>query len=310
MLEVALVGTGGMMPLPQRFLSSMICRTGGSMILFDCGEGTQVSLRMLGWGFKQIDTICFTHFHGDHISGLPGILLTMAHSDRTEEIEIIGPAGLETVVNCLCIIAGNLPFPIKFTEIPSRKEAEYPRELFKIKAIPLNHRIQCVGYSLELSRRGKFDPEKAKAQNIPLRVWGPLQRQNEETLVYEGKTYSKSMVLGPPRRGLKLVYCTDTRPVPAMTEFAKEADLFICEGMYGDESKLEKTVASKHMLFREAAEIAKKADVKELWLTHFSPALPDPKNYLSSASDIFPNTVIGKDRMTKVLRYSDSEEQD
>ena len=303
MIDVALVGTGGMMPLPGRFLSSMLCRVNGRMILFDCGEGTQVSLRMLGWGFKQIDMICFTHYHGDHISGLPGLLLTMANAERTEPLKLFGPTGLQHIVASLCVIAQDLPFPLEFHEWDGHKPHEYTMDMLSIKTLPLNHRAPCFAYSIELARRGKFDPERAKDQNIPLQIWGQLQKQNDETIVYNDIEYNSSMVLGPPRTGLKLVFCTDTRPVAGLAAFAKDANLFICEGMYGDPEMQEKTAARKHMTFTEAARIARDANVQELWLTHFSPALPDPYNYLHHATAIFPNTKTGKDRKTKTLVF-------
>ena len=303
MIDVALVGTGGMMPLPGRFLSSMLCRVNGRMILFDCGEGTQVSLRLLGWGFKQIDMICFTHFHGDHVSGLPGLLLTMANAERCEPLKLFGPTGLTHVVKSLCVIAQDLPFPLEFYEWD--KQYIYKEETLSISTLPLHHRAPCFAYSVELSRRGKFDPQRAKDQNIPLQIWSALQKQNDEPIVYNGITYTSDMVLGEPRKGLKLVFCTDTRPVAALPNFARDADLFICEGLYGDADKQEKTAARKHMTFREAAEIAKQANVREMWLTHFSPALPDPYNFLENATAIFPNTKIGKDRMTKTLIYEE-----
>lgn len=303
MIDVALVGTGGMMPLPNRFLSSMLCRIEGSMILFDCGEGTQVSLRLLGWGFKNIDIICFTHFHGDHISGLPGLLLTMANAERTMPLKLFGPTGLKNIVKSLCVIANDLPFPIEFYELDKGKEHLYNQDTITLKTLPLNHRAPCFAYSLELGRRGKFDPERAKAQNIPLKLWGPLQKQNDASIVYEGITYTSDMVLGETRKGLKVVFCTDTRPVKNLPQFAHGADLFICEGLYGDNQ--EKAAAHKHMSFSEAAEIAKKAMVNEMWLTHFSPAMPDPYNYLNHATEIFSNTKVGKDRKTKTLRFEE-----
>ena len=316
MIDIALVGTGGMMPLPGRYLSSMLCRVNGKMILIDCGEGTQVSLRLLGWGFKQIDMICFTHFHGDHISGLPGLLLTMANAERTEPLKLFGPTGLAHVVKSLCVIAQDLPYELQFIEWPNRTPNNfspgnqdyfhtYSEDMLVIKALPLWHRTPCFGYSIELMRRGKFDPERAKAQEIPLKLWSALQKQTDETIVYNGKTYNSDMVLGPPRRGLKVVFCTDTRPVPALPSFAKEADLFICEGLYGDEERQQKAAARKHMTFREAAEAARDAGAKELWLTHFSPAMPDPYNYIKSATDIFSNSIVGKDRMNKTIKYEE-----
>jgi ribonuclease Z len=305
MIDVALVGTGGMMPLPGRFLSSLICRVNGRLILFDCGEGTQVSLRMLGWGFKQIDMICFTHFHGDHISGLPGLLLTMANAERTEPLMLFGPAGLENIVGHLCVIAQDLPFPLMFHEISPRSAYTYTEDMLEIHTLPLHHRTPCFAYSIHLLRRGKFDPSRAAAQNIPIKIWGHLQKQTTETIVYEGRTFYSNMVLGAPRKGLKLVYCTDTRPVAGLPDFVRDADLFICEGLYGDPEKQAKAAAHMHMTFQEAAEIAKKANAKELWLTHYSPAMPDPYNYVAHATAIFPKSVIGKDRMTKTLRFTE-----
>jgi len=304
-IDVALVGTGGMMPLPGRFLSSMLCRVHGNMILFDCGEGTQVSLRMLGWGFKNIDMICFTHFHGDHISGLPGLLLTMANADRTEPVKLFGPTGLEHVVKSLCVIAQDLPFPLEFYELDAKSEHEYRDGMLVLKTLPLNHRSHCFAYSLELMRRGKFDLERAQKLNIPVQAWGQLQKLSEETLVYNNETYTPEMVLGPPRKGLKIVFCTDTRPVKALPDFAQNADLLVCEGLYGAEDKDQKAAAHKHMSFKEAATIAKKAEVQELWLTHFSPAMPNPKEHLNIATKIFDNTKIGKDRMSTVLKFQD-----
>jgi ribonuclease Z len=294
-----------MIPLPGRFLSSMICRVNGKMILFDCGEGTQVSLRMLGWGFKQIDMICFTHFHGDHCSGLPGLFLTMANAERTEPLTLIGPEGMERIVGHLCVIARDLPFPIIFHERNTREGAVYNEGMLRINTLPVKHRTPCFAYTLELLRRGKFDPERAKGQNIPLRFWSALQKQTDESIVYEGKTYTSDMVLGPPRQGLKVAFCTDTRPVAALPGFVRDADLFICEGLYGDPEKQAKAAAHMHMSFREAAQIAREGNVKELWLTHYSPALPDPWNYLHHATAIFNNTKTGKDRLATTLKFEE-----
>ena len=237
MLELCLLGTGGMLPLPYRALTSLMVRYNGSSILIDCGEGTQNQIRLQGWSFKPIDVICITHFHADHISGLPGMLLTMGNAERTEPLTMIGPKGLEHVVNSLRIIAPELPFEIKFIEL------EQPEEVIeicglRIRAFRVNHRVTCYGYNIELDRAGKFDAARARALGLPVQYWSLLQKG--ETVDYEGNVYTSDMVMGSPRKGLKVTYCTDTRPVDAIAECAKDEDLFICEGMYGEEEKLSK----------------------------------------------------------------------
>ncbi len=305
MLEVALLGTGGMMPLPNRYLSSLLCRCNGSMLLIDCGEGTQISAKILGWGFKNIDFIAFTHFHADHISGLPGMLLAIGNAGRTDPLTIVGPRDLKRVVNSLRVIAPDLPFEIHFHELNFADESSDFQYIdlgeFKLSACRLFHRIPCVAYSIELLRVGKFDVDKALALNLPKVYWSKLQ--NHEELLFEGRTYTYKDVLGPDRKGIKLCYCTDTRPVKALPKLIEGADLFVCEGLYGDSEKLEKVVAHRHMLFSEAASLAKQGAVSNLWLTHFSPALLNPEEFLGSARAIFPNTKVGFDRMNTVLQY-------
>ena len=308
MLDVALLGTGGMMPLPGRFLTSVLCRVKGSMLLIDCGEGTQITLKKLGWGFKNIDGIAITHFHADHISGLPGLLLAIGNSGREEDLQMYGPPGLATVVKNLRVIVPELPFNIHFTEWTKEHSSCFFLPDIELKSLQLNHGTPCFGYSLTLHRKGRFDLERARRDNIPMAVWSPLQKQDE--VIYEGVPYTSDMVLGPPRKGLMAGYCTDTRPVRFLAPFMYEADLLICEGLYGEADKQEKAAAHRHMSFQEAAAIAKEAKVKELWLTHFSPAMPNPQDYLHEAEKIFPNTVIGRDRMTKTLTFEEGEPSD
>ena len=167
MLDICLLGTGGMMPLPYRWLTSMMARYNGKSILIDCGEGTQVAMKEKGWSPKPIDIICFTHYHADHISGLPGLLLTMGNAERTEPVLMIGPKGLERVVNALRMIAPELPFEIEFYELQENEETIDFGDFF-IKAFRVRHNVVCYGYTMEIKRTGKFDPERAKAANIPL----------------------------------------------------------------------------------------------------------------------------------------------
>ena len=306
MIDVCLLGTGGMMPLPYRALTSLMMRYNGSSVLVDCGEATQISVRRRGWSFNPIDVILITHFHADHISGLPGMLLAMGNAERTEPVTIVGPEGIEHVVKSLLVIAPRLPFEIKFIELDKSKDEEV-MELsgLRIKAFKVHHNMLCYGYSFELDRAGKFDAEAAKSLGLPVMYWSHLQ--NGETIEYEGKSYTSDMVMGPARKGLKITYTTDTRPTDKITEEATGADLFICEGMYGDDDaeSISKARDKKHMTMQEAAEIAKKAQPKEMWLTHYSPSMIKPEQYAEAITAIFPRTVISKDRRMMTLNFEE-----
>ncbi len=147
MLDVSLLGTGGMMPLPYRWLTSLMLRYNGKSILIDCGEGTQIAMREKGWSPNPIDVICFTHYHADHISGLPGMLLTMGNAERKEPLLLIGPKGLTRTVNALRTIAPELPFEVRLQEI-TEEEQEFPFEGFRLKAFKVNHSVLCYGYTI------------------------------------------------------------------------------------------------------------------------------------------------------------------
>ena len=302
MLDVCLLGTGGMMPLPRRKLTALMTRYNGSNLMIDCGEGTQVAVKEKGWSFKPIDVICFTHYHADHISGLPGLLLTMGNAERTEPLTLIGPKGLVRVVNALRVIAPELPFEIECIEL-TQPEETFTLYGYEITAYKVNHNVLCYGYTIEIKRNGKFDAKRAKEQNIPLKYWNPLQKG--ETVEADGMLYTPDMVLGPARKGLKLTYCTDTRPVDAIRKNAMHSDLFICEGMYGEKDKQKKAKEYKHMTFYEAAKLAKDAEVAEMWLTHYSPSLSKPEEYMDEVREIFPNAIAAKDRRSVELVFSD-----
>ena len=303
MLEVVLGGTGGTMPLKNRWLCCCWLRQEGSTMLIDCGEGTQIALKCAGVSFQGIDILCITHYHADHVSGLVGLLLSMGNEGRTRPLTIIGPRGLERTVTNLRVIAPELPFELELHELGAEAET-FPFGDAVLTAFPVRHTMPCCGYSVTLPRVGKFDVERAKAAGIPQKLWGKLQKQ-ESVTADDGTVYHQSQVLGTPRKGLKVTYCTDTRPVPAIAKYADSADLFIGEGMYGEPEKLDKAVETAHMLFSEAAELAELANVKELWLTHYSPSLPEPEEFLANAADIFPNTKCGKDGMRTELRFSE-----
>lgn len=304
MLDLCLLGTSGMMPLPGRWLTALMTRLLGSSLLIDCGEGTQIAIKEKGWSVNPVDTICFTHYHGDHISGLPGLLLSMGNSDRTKPVTLIGPKGLQNVVESLLIIAPGLPFKMKFIEL-SEKEEDIQVNGYNIKAFKVNHNVTCYGYTINVLRGGRFYPEQARKLNIPVKFWSLLQKGDK--IEYEGKLYTPDMVIGPARKGIKVTYCTDTRPVQSLIENAQNADLLICEGMYGESGKADKAVEYKHMTFYEAAYVAKEAGVKEMWLTHYSPSLLRPGDYIKEVRKIFPNAYTAKDGRSVTLEFPEND---
>ena len=249
-----------------------------------------------------MDVMLFTHYHADHISGLPGFLLTMGNAERTEPVLLVGPKGLERVVNALRMIAPELPFELKFYELSE------PREQIKvgpyvIDAFRVNHNVVCYGYRISIPRNGKFDVERAKAQEIPQKFWSRLQKG--EVIEFEGRTLTPDMVLGEKRRGLSVTYSTDTRPVPVIAEYAKDCDLFICEGMYGEKEKAAKAREYKHMTFQEAAKLGKEAEPREMWLTHYSPSLMRPEEYLNEVREIFPRIKTARDGWSMELGFDE-----
>jgi len=304
-VEMCLLGTGGTLPIPERALSSLYVRVNGRAMLIDCGEGTQVGIRRLGWGFKCLDAICLTHFHGDHCTGLAGLLLSLEKAGREEPIDIYGPAGLKRVVEGLCVIVPRLGYTVRLHEFPSLG-MEFEVNELKIRAFPLDHGIPCYGYRIHLPRAGAFDPEKAKVLKVPVEEWKRLQA-GESVRVGIHKV-SPGDVMGPERKGITFVFATDTRPCETLHKYAPGADLLILEGMYADEEKMPLAVKNHHMLFREAAEIAAEAGAERLILTHFSTSLETPEEEIDAAKSVFEETECGRDGMVITLRYPKDQE--
>lgn len=304
MVEITLLGCGGNMPMPDRFLSSMIINYMGRKILIDCGEGTQVSMKIANTGFKSIDYICITHLHGDHIVGLPGILSAMRNSGKTDNLTIIGPKGIKDVINAFKLIIRDLPYEINIIENPKEDiliSNNYIDKDIIISTIEAEHSMECIAYSFYIKRQAKFDITKAIKNNVPKNLWNKLQ--NGRDIILDGKTYTKEMVLGQPRDGVKISFVTDTRPTDKIISFVDNSDLLVCEGMYGDDNDIEKAIKNKHMTFRESAGIAKKANVDTLLLTHFSPSLKNPSEYIENAREVFENSIIGTDRLKLKLSF-------
>jgi ribonuclease Z len=313
MIDIALLGCGGGMPMPNRNLSALFINYRGRKILIDCGEGTQVTIRKMGLGFKAIDIIIITHFHGDHIVGLPGLLSTIGNSGREKPLTIVGPIGINNVINNLRVICPYLPYDINILENPDELYFNITKDIlqlsevekcdFILRSLELDHSSPCLGYSLYFKRRRKFDLEKATLMNVPKVLWSKLQK--EEEVIYNGVKYDYTMVLGEERKGVKLSFITDTRPISSIPMLIKNSDLFICEGTYGSDEDIEKAIKNKHMTFKEAAILANKGEVKELLLTHFSPAMVEPKEFSENAREIFESLIIGEDEMVKTLKFTE-----
>ncbi len=297
MIDVALLGCGGSMPMVNRYLSSTLIQYNGRKCLIDCGEGTQVAMRHLGWGFKSIDLICLTHLHGDHIFGLPGLLSTIGNCGREDSLTMIGPTGLVSLFQDLKVLLPYLPYEIIYYEAPKIYEVND----MEIKTLPLHHSLPCLGYSFKIKRKPMFDTKKAESYLIPKKWWNELQKG--KTITDNGTVYTPDMVLGKDRNGLKISIITDTRPIETIPPFIQNSDILICEGTYGDDADLEKAMKNKHMTFREAAQLAKVGEVAEMILTHFSPSLSEPDLYLKNALEEFSETIIGTDLMVKTMKF-------
>ncbi|NLM43001.1 MAG: ribonuclease Z [Clostridiales bacterium] len=318
MIDVTLLGSGGSMPIPNRFLSSLLISYKGRKILIDCGEGTQVAMRKMNTGFKNIDMICLTHLHGDHIFGLPGLISTMRNSERTEKIVILGPKGTNETLKVLLSpitympfeleIIENLQLPLGIIKSPQGLQVnEYNQSKsydIILSILALEHSSPCLGYSFYLPRKPKFSVEKAEFYKVPMKLWSILQKG--ESVVHENKTYEPYMVFGEKRKGIKVSFITDTRPIEAIEDFIEESDLFICEGTYGDDRDAEKAERNMHMTFKEAAMLARKGEVRQLLLTHFSPSMDKPEKYRHNAEKIFPNTIVGHDGYSITISYQDN----
>jgi len=256
-------------------------------------------MRKFGLRFKPIEAIFITHFHADHMAGLPGLLLTLGNEGRTEPLTMYGPVGLEKTVNSLRAIFPELPYEIRFREFGMEEDAHVNVIGLDVDIFPADHGIDCLGCCFSLNRPGRFDPQAAKAKGIPQKLWGRLQKGEN----MDG--FTPSDVLGAPRKGIRFLYCTDTRPVPAIEEYGRDAELLILEGMFGEADKQARAETSHHMMMQEAAALAAKATARQLWLTHYSPANPEPEVFEKELKEIFENTVIAKDGQTVTLQFRD-----
>jgi ribonuclease Z len=302
-IDFLVLGTGAMTPLPTRWLSSILVRCNGQLTLFDCGEGTQIPLRRYGWGFKRIGAICLSHWHADHIAGLPGILISIANAVRTDPVVIYGPPGTQRMVEGLMRIVPPLSYPLTIEEVTSASEPFALPGGMTGRVLEGQHRVPVLIYRVDVERGRRFDPDKARALRVPVGLWRALQ--TGKIARWPDGVASPNDVLGPNRRGLSFGYVTDTRPASTFPEFLREVDLLICEGTYGDSADRAKAIQHRHMTFAEAANLAFDAKAKSLLLTHFSPAMEDPKAFVLNAASVFPNTIVGQSGLSLTLSFAD-----
>lgn len=299
MLDVALVGTGGTVPLADRWLASTLLRIGPRLVLFDCGEGTQISLQGLGWGIRGIDAILVSHVHGDHVGGIAGVFFALANAGRTEPVLVVGPPGLREVIQALCVVVPSLPYPVLLREVDAA--ASFTLDDLQFSTEMGEHSVPCVAYRLDVPRAPRFLPERARALGVPLPLWGALQ--HGQAVTWSDGSATPDQVLGPPRRGLAVGLITDTRPLPRLARLVQGVDLLVCEGTFADPEDAPRATERKHMTFQEAAALAREAAVGRLVLTHFSAGLTDPAAYGPLAREIFPDSVVGRDHLSFRLSF-------
>ncbi len=306
-MEAFVLGCGGMMPLPYRHCTSVLLRRDGDLFLFDGGEGTQVSLRRLNLKWKKINAIFVSHTHADHVTGLPGILMLSSQVDRTEPLYIIGPPKIaEYIETSRKVLDMYINYPIVVKEI-TEPGVVYSGEDFYVRAFPLKHTKTCVGYTLEeLERPGEFNPDRARELGVPCGpLWSKLQH-GESVMTDDGKLVRPEEVMGKNRSGRKVSYVTDTMYLPSIADEVRGSDLLFCEGMFTEEYA-DQAAEKKHMTAKQAARIAKDANVGKMALIHYSPRYSDFElnGILSEAKEIFPETVLSRDRMSFDIPYLD-----
>jgi len=293
-LSLIFLGTGGSWPTLARNVSSLAIKRGSEILLFDCGEGTQRQFQKSNLSYMQISKIFITHFHGDHFLGIPGLVQTMQLNDRDKPLHLYGPKGMENLTDQLLTLGYFRPsYEIIPHELDDCEEVDF--EEYTISAMKACHNIPALSYCLEERKRpGKFNKAKALKLGIPEGpLFSELQDGNTITLA-NGKKISPDKVLGPSRKGRKIVISGDTMPCEGMTSFSKGADVLVHEATF--DSELSDIAQSYgHTTAEQAAQIAKKARVASLYLVHVSPRYLDYRVLENDARKIFPHSFVPKD---------------
>jgi len=295
-MQVILLGTGAALPTPERRTSGTAFLYEGEMLLFDCGEGTQLQLRKAGLRHGRLNRIFITHMHGDHVIGLMGLLMTMELSGRERPIELYGPAPLaDYVTTSARLLSTGFRYPITFHEAHPGTICQ--TETYTIECLPLDHRILTYGYTWqERDKPGTFDVARAEALGIPKGpLYGRLQRGQSVTLP-DGRTVRSHDVLGPPKRGRRIGYCLDTRPCAEAALLARDADLLLYDSTLAPGAEQE-AAEKGHSTSRQAAVLAKEAGVKRLLLTHISARYPEARELLIGLEGLHDDIVVGRDLM-------------
>jgi ribonuclease Z len=308
-MDCILLGSGGMMPMPYRLLTTLVVRLEGQSYFFDEGEGCQINLKKAKLGIKPLRVLAVSHLHGDHCLGVPGLLMMRAQVPEPPPLTILGPPGIERFVSQLREILGFfINYPIRFVEWDdSSKEIAYEDDLVRILWGPLKHTTFCLGYRLEEHPRpGKFKPEVAKALGIPSGpLWGKLQR-GEAVVLDSERTISPGQVVGPSRPGRHICYAVDTRPSKFLYRLCREADAAFLDGMFSPEDRTE-AEEKGHMTVDEAARIAARAGTRRAVLVHISPRYgeEDMERLNAAAAGRFPAAEMGRDLEVYPIAYRD-----
>jgi ribonuclease Z len=299
-LEAFVLGTGGMMPLPHRHLTSVMVRREGELFLFDCGEATQIALKKLNLKWKKISAIFISHTHADHITGLPGILMLSSQVDRSDPLVIYGPPKVKEFYQSMkksLDMYINYPIVVKEILDPSLPQILLDHPSYTIKAFPLNHSRVCVGYSFtEKDRPGEFYPAKAQALGVPRGKLYSVLQSGEPVTLEDGTKVEPQDVLGPPRPGLKISYVTDTLYGPSISEEVRDSDLLFCEGMFLAENA-DTAREKKHMTGVQAAQIGQESGALSVGLIHHSPRYTDRelRKLEKEAQEVYDRCFLARD---------------